>query len=191
MAGKRGWEDDARRKEKIIELPSSVARQFKAEDAVNFLIEKDCFWPGSKNDFAYEMNWLTRDGKPDRQLVEDVCNLTRDQKSLGLEELLGGFVISYAPSKGGMVLWTDEEAPIDHYVHMFSGDMQREQQHRTENRRRLPYWEKAAKAAGEAGDLELARLLYEARREIEATGFVSEHVSGEMMKVFHSRGMVA
>jgi hypothetical protein len=170
---------------------ASVARQFKALEAVEFLMDHDQFWPGSKNDFAFEMGWLTRDGKSDRQLVEDVCTLTREQASNGLTEMLGGFVISYAPSKGGMVLWTDEEAPIDHYVHMFAGDMQREQQHRTENRRRLPYWEKAAEAASGSGDVELARLLFEARREIESTGFVSEQVSGQMMKVFYSRGLVA
>jgi hypothetical protein len=174
-----------------VDLPASVARQFKAQEAVEFLIEHDCFWPGSKNDFAFEMGWRTRGDKPDRQHVEDVCTLTREQASNGLTDLLGGFVISYAPSKGGMVLWTDDEAPIDHYVHMFAGDMQREQQHRTENRRRLPYWEKAAAAASSSGDVELARLLFEARREIESTGFVSEFVSGQMMQIFYSRGMVA
>lgn len=191
MAGKRGWEQTARSKEWGFDLPSSVARQFKAQEAVEFLIEHDCFWPGNKADFAYEMEWLTRDGKPDRRMVEDVCTLTREQDSNGLAELLGGFVVSYAPSKGGMVLWTDSEAPIDHYVHMFTGDMQRETQHRTENRRRLPYWEKAAEAASGSGDVELARLLFEARREIESTGFVSEQVTGQLMFVFQSRGLVS
>jgi hypothetical protein len=191
MASKKGWHETHRIHVPEMALPASVARQFKAQAAIEFLIGQNEFWPGTKNDFAAAMEWLTRDGKPDRHLVEEVCSLTRDQESLGLTEFFGGFVISYAPSRGGMVLWTDEEAPLDHYVHMFAGDMQRERQHRTENRRRLPYWHKAGDVASNMGDTEVARLCYQAENEINSTGFVSEHIGAQLMRVLASRGFLS
>lgn len=178
--------------ESEFELPSSVALQFKAAKAVEFIIERGGFYPGNKNDFAIEMGWTTRDGKPNRKVVEDVCTLTREQQNNpSVAELLGGFVISYAPSRGGMTLWDplSEDEPLDHYVHLFVGDLQRQKQHETENRRRVPAWRTAGDICARGGDKELGRLCYQAEGEINSTGFVSDHTMGQLMKTFAARGL--
>jgi hypothetical protein len=168
-----------------ISVPSSVALAFRARDAVEFLIDHQTYYPGTKNDFAMAMGWVRPDGRPLRDWVEGICTYTRDHPD---DELTGGYVISYAPTRGGMVLWTGEDdAPLDHYVHMFQGDMTRDKQHRIENRRRKHIWAKAAQQAHESGDLELARLLNYAENEINSTGFVAESTAKQLQAVFASR----
>lgn len=178
--------DRERRKERSVDVPDSVALAFRARDAVEQLLDHDGKFPGTKNDFALAMGWVRADGRPLRDWVEGVCSYTRDHPE---DELTGGYVISYAPTKGGMVLWTgEEEAPLDHYMHMFQGDMARDRQHRTENRRRRNVWAKAAQQAHESGDLELARLLNYAENEINSTGFVAESTAKQLESVIASRG---
>lgn len=177
------WENE-------FELPTSLALQFKARTAVEFLIDRGGFYPGTRNDFAMEMGWTKRDGAPNRKMVEDVFTLTREQdRNPGLAELLGGFVVSYAPSRGGVALWDplSQDAPLDHYVHLFVGDLQRQKQHETENRRRVPAWRTAGDICTRAEDKQLARLCYQAEGEINSTGFVSDHTMGELMKTFASQ----
>jgi hypothetical protein len=170
-----------------VAVPSSVALAYRARDAVEKLLDHDGKFSGTKNDFALAMDWVRPDGKPIRDWVEGVCTYTRDHPD---DPLTGGYVISYAPTKGGMVLWTgEEEVPLDHYIHMFQGDMTRDNQHRTENRRRRHVWSKAAQQAHESGDLELARLLNYAENEINSTGFVAESTSKQLGHVFASRGL--
>ena len=180
--------------EREFELPASLALQFKAVKAVEFLIERGGFYEGNKNDFALEMGWTTRDDKPNRKVVEDICTLTREQsRNPGLAELLGGFVVSYAPSRGGLTLWDplSQDEPLEHFIHLFIGDMQRQKQHETENRRRMPSWRLAGDIATRSGDAELSRLLHQAEGEIDSTGFVSDHTQGSLMKTFASRGLTS
>lgn len=176
-------------------LPSSMALVLKAREAIDYLIGRDGFWEGSKGAFAEEMGWLKRDGHPDRSLVEAVCNLTRDQERSPqyVRDQLAGFVVAYSPSQGGMTLIDPEsgEMPLQHYVHILVGDMQRQRQHMTENRRRLPTWKTAGKVAANGNDQALARLCWQAENEIDRSGFVDEHTVSEMFKVFRSRGLVA
>jgi hypothetical protein len=174
-------------------LPSSMVLVLKARDAIDFLIDRDGFWEGPKADFAKEMGWLKRNGYPDRHLVEEVCNLTRDQerKPKYVRDQLAGFVVAYSPSQGGMTLIDPEsgEMPLQHYVHILVGDMQRQRQHMTENRRRLPTWKTAGKVAANGNDQELARLCWQAENEIDKSGFVDESTISDMFKVFRSRGL--
>ena len=166
-------------------VPSSVALVYRARDAVEKLVEHDGYFPGTKNDFALSMDWVTPQGKPMRDWVEGVCTFTREHPD---EPLTGGYIVSYAPTKGGMVLWTgEEEAPLDHYIHMFQGDLTRDHQHRSENRRRQAIWAKAAQQSQESGDLEMARLLICGDNEIGSTGFVAETTANQLQRVFASR----
>src|SRR5437870_1873477 len=87
-----------------MKLPHSVALVLKAKDVIDFLIGRDGFWEGPKAAFAHQMGWFKRDGSPDRHLVEEICNLTRDQEREPpyVREQLAGFVVAYSPNQGGM-----------------------------------------------------------------------------------------
>jgi hypothetical protein len=176
-------------------LPSSMALVLKAKDTIDFLMARDGFWEGSKAAFAEEMGWFRRDGAPDREMVEAVCNLTRDQDQQPqyAQDQLAGFIVAYSPSQGGMTLLDPEsgEMPLQHYVHILAGDMQRQRQHMTENRRRLPTWKTAGRIAANGKDQDLARLCWQAENEIDRSGFVDDHTVSEMFKVFRTRGLVA
>lgn len=169
----------------------TFAEVTQALDAIETLSEYDGFYPKSKREFAIEMDWRTSKGKVDRHKVERICNLTRDQGEAPdhIRELLAGAVISYAPTRGGMVLWLPTaQAHPQHWVHSFEGDLARQQQHRTENRRRLEDWRAFADAAWLEKDEELLRLVTEARHEVDRTGFVTETTIAELFKVWRSRG---
>lgn len=185
---------EARRKAfKGINISRNLDITYKAKEAEEFLFDNGGFWGGTKAQFATALGWLTSEGEPDRRIVEDVCTLTRDQESLPQwqQDILAGFVISYAPSAGGMTLIDPSESdmPLHHYVHMLAGDMQFQQRSRTINRRRLPAWQKAGAVAANGGDQELARLFWQGENEISRTGFVSETTSNDLNKVFMSRAL--
>lgn len=162
--------------------------------AIDYLMAQGGFVECSKAEFAWTMGWTLgtgRDEKPDRRRVEDVCNLTRDQELFPeYGAALGGFVIAYAPSQGGMSLVDPTgEIPLHHLVHILLGDMQKQQAAKTINRRRQPTWRTAGDSATVNGDVELARLFYQAENEIATTGFVSDSVVGSCFKVARSRGL--
>jgi hypothetical protein len=162
-----------------------------ALSAVEKITEYDGLYPNSKREFAIEMGWRTSKGRPDVKKVERVCNLTRDQGEAPdhVRELLAGAVIAYAPTRGGMTCWIPTaQAHPQHWVHSFEGDLQRQQQYRTENRRRLEDWRAFADAAWLEKDEELLRLVIEARHETDRSGFVSETTNGNLFKCFRSRG---
>jgi hypothetical protein len=175
-----------------LSLPPTLTLLQDAKRAISVLMDYDGFYPYPKRNFAEEMGWFTRTGKPDRARVEAICNLTRDQDTLEpwQQETLAGYVIAYSPRRGGMTLWTPEDFSVEirQWVHSFEGDLQRQQQYRTENRRRLADWRAFSRAAFNAGDDELARLCNHAENEIETTGFVSEYTINELWKVWVSRG---
>jgi hypothetical protein len=175
-------------------LSANLTLVLRAREAIEFLVAEgqDYYWAGSKAAFAAALGWFRADGEtPDRRLVEDVCNLTRDQEGLSpmLQEELAGFVISYAPSVGGMTLLDPgaSDMPLHHYAHILVGDMQRQQQALTTNRRRLPTWKKAGAIAANGDDHELARLFWQGENEISRTGFVTESTMGELNQVLMSR----
>jgi hypothetical protein len=175
-----------------LKVPRSVRTLLDAEKARDFLIDRGGFWAGTKAQFAFAMDWVTRENDPDRRRVEEVCNLTRDQEHLAphVQETIGGFVIAYSPSQGGMVLIdpAGDDMPVEHYMHILAGDIARQQQHKTENRRRLPTWKKAGQAAANSGDHELARLCWQAEHEIDKTGFTSDTLHSDYFKVLIARG---
>lgn len=148
------------------------------------------FYEGSKNNFAFVMEWVDRAGKADRARVEGMCNLTRDQDQWDwVKSSLSGFRVSYAPSQGGMTLIDPEgELPLDHMYHVLAGDLQRQQSARTTNLRRIPTWKEVGQRAAAAGDMDLARLWWQGENEIETTGFVSGTVSGKIMQALAARG---
>jgi len=176
-----------------IRIPQTLTAVFDARDAIEVLMSCGAYWPGSKEQFAFKMEWLKANGEADRRRVEDVCNLTRDQeqKPPWVQETLAGFVIAYAPSQGGMVLIdpASGELPLEHYAHLLAGDLQRQQQHKTENRRRLPMWKKAGAVAMNSGDAELARLFWQGENEVSSRGVVSEITSNDLFRVLVSRGL--
>lgn len=162
----------------------------RADQAIQTLIDCNYFFEGTKNQFAIKMNWYLG-SKPDRRLVEDVCNLTRDQDLYPpAKELLGGFTICYSPSKGGLLLQDpDGDLPLDHQLFRLSGDLQAQQKIKTINRRRLPSWKVAAEQAFKTGDLEVSRICWQAANDIEHTGFVSDHLIAEFFKTAAARGL--
>lgn len=176
-----------------IGVSSQLQTVLDAERAIHFLIDRGNFWSGTKEQFAFAMEWVKADGSADRRRVENVCNLTRDQDDLSdwIGKTLGGFLIAYAPSDGGMTLVdpSASEMPLDHFVHVLAGDVQRQKQHKTENRRRIPTWTKAGQAAMNGGDAELARLCWQAENEVNSAGFVSDTTAGQLFSCFVSRGL--
>jgi hypothetical protein len=166
----------------------------KAIDAIEYLMQHGGFTDCTKAQFALKMGWVLRlrNDEPDRRLVEDVCNLTRDQDQYPVAaETLGGYVISYAPSRGGMLLIDPTgEQPLHHQLHMLTGDLQKQQMIKTMNRRRLPTWKAAGEAASNTDDRELARLLWQAENEISSTGFVSDSLIAQFFQAMRTRSVL-
>lgn len=167
-----------------------------ALQAINYLMEHDGFVECSKAEFAWKMGWIIgegRDEKPNRRLVEDVCNLTRDQELFPeYQEALQGFVIAYAPSEGGMSLVDPTgDIPLHLLTHLLLGDLQKQQAMKTMNRRRLSMWRAAGDSATFGGDGELSRLFHQAENEINLQGFVSDSVTGSLFKVAATRGLIS
>lgn len=159
-----------------------------AVKAIEFLIQQESFYPGTKRQFAFAMNWYQPDGKSaDVRRVQDVCKHTRDQENLPgwMQDELAGMVIAYAPIKGGMTLIDPSDGSnldLHHYVHLLAGDLTRQQQHRTENRGRLAMWSALTTAAFSAGYQRLAKLSAQAEDQIKQNGEVSESTTEEFMK---------
>ena len=171
----------------------------RATEAIEYLMEQNCFFEGSKQDFAmlmaerYGTSWLKADGKPDRRLVEDVCNLTRDQEGDAVAQAtLAGYMIGYADNHGGLVLLDPSgEQPYHHQLLWLNGDNLRQRCHKTENRRRASVWKAARDAAFREGDLDVGLLIGQIEREIETTGFLSDSLSAEYERLLRERGLVA
>lgn len=158
-----------------------------AVKAVEFLIQQESFYPGTKRQFAFAMGWYQPDGKSaDVRRVQDVCKHTRDQEDLPdwMQQELAGMVIAYAPIKGGMTLIDPSGGSLDlhHYIHLLAGDLARQQQHRTENRGRLAMWKALTNDAFTAGYQGLARISAQAEAQIKQNGEVSEATTEEFMK---------
>ncbi len=150
----------------------------RAVKAIEELIACHGFWEGTKDQFAIKMGW------PGRRAVEDVQRVTQDQDHHPAAlELLGGFRISYAPSKGGMLLLApDGDLPLAHHLHFLAGDLQRQQAEKTVLRRRIPNWKTAGDQAANEGLIELARICWQATNELERQGFVTDHLVAEFFK---------
>lgn len=169
--------------------PSLQAIQ-RAKQAVETLIDCRYKWNGTKEQFAIKMGWYDSDLRPSRRMVEEACNISRSQADWpDVRAELGGLVIAYAPNEGGMILmdWSGE-MPLEHQVHFLVGDAQRQQQHKTENRRRLPAWEAAGNSAVMMNDRELSQLFFSGKNEVERTGFISDLTHQRLMQALASRG---
>lgn len=169
----------------------------KALKAVDYLIDHDLFVEGNKKQFALKMGWVKEGGKngvdqPNERLVEDVCNLTRDQHLFPeYREALSGMVIAYRPNQGGFVL-VDPDGATDSrmLIHVLLGDMQRQQSIKTMNSRRIPTWRAVGDSFSKNDDLEMARLMWQAENEIQSSGFVSGTLVGQIYKTAGARGLL-
>lgn len=167
-----------------------------ARVAIEYLIAHDSFVACSKEEFALILGWtkgVGREEKPDRLRVERVCNLTRDQDSYPEEytSALGGYVIAYAPSSGGMTLLGDGvEIDGRMYVHLLTGDLQKQQSSKTINRRRLPTWRKVGEAFAASGDVELSRLFFQAEDQIDRSGVVDDSTVGRIFSTLVAQGVI-
>ncbi|MGH8872583.1 MAG: hypothetical protein ACRDWS_11460 [Acidimicrobiia bacterium] len=144
------------------------------------------------------MGWTKgtgREEKPDRLRVERACNLTRDQDTFpeeyGIQDTLGGYVVAYAPNTGGMTL-LGEGVDIDGrmYVHVLTGDLQKQQAMKTMNRRRLPMWRKVGEAFAANGDIEMSRLFFQAEDQIEREGAVDDPTVAKIFSTLVAHGIV-
>lgn len=163
-----------------------------ARIAVEYLIDQGGFTACSKNEFALKMGWTVgtgRDERPDRRRVEDICNLTRDQEQWPEASVLGGYVIAYAPSQGGMTLVGDDvDIDARMYVHLLVGDLQKQEASKTVNRRRRPMWQKVGEAFAAHGEVALARLFFQAEDQIKTQGVVNSDLVGEVYKTLIANG---
>lgn len=169
----------------------------RATEAIEFLMENDGYSPLTKAEFAgalagrFGRVWLRADGTPNRRLVEDVANLTRDQHGdIEAEIACAGYIVSYSPVKGGMTLvGLDGNMDLPHLLKMQAGDVLRQQNAKTINRRRVAIWKEASRAAHRAGDFDLAACLSQIENEIDTTGFVSDSKSNEFLQLLRVRGI--
>ena len=164
-----------------------------AKVAVEYLIDQGGFTACTKEEFALKMGWtigLGRDERADRRRVEDICNLTRDQDEWPeAAGVLGGYVIAYAPSEGGMSLLGDGvDIDARMYVHLLTGDLQKQEMTKTMNRRRQPMWRKVAEAFAGHGEVALARLFFQAEDQIKGQGVVNSDLVGEIYKSLIASG---
>jgi hypothetical protein len=166
-----------------------------AMQAIEKLMDSGGFISDTKAQFALRMGWTIPNGgkdEPDRRRVENICNLTRDQHEWPeIADMLGGYVIAYAPNQGGMSLIDPTgDMPLDHLTHILLGDLQKQQGIKTINRRRLPTWKTAGESAAAQGDNEMARLFWQAEGEINKAGFVSDSVIGDIFKAARVRDLL-
>ncbi len=170
----------------------------RAQEAIEFLTEKNGYFEGSKGEFAQAMydrtkrsHWLRNDGFPNRQLVADVCNFMRDQHQWPeVEAILAGYMVVYAPSRGGMTLVGSQgEMKQEHLLHMLGGDMTRQQATKTINRRRVAGWKVGANQACQAGQIELGLLMGQIQNQIDATGFATDSLVAEFYKELGKLGI--
>lgn len=177
--GFRPWEKAAAKKTVLL---------YRAKEAISFLMECNGHTPLTQGEFATALQH--RFGNAwSRQLLKDVMTLTRDQDiDEEAREELGGYVISYAPNFGGLTLLDPTgEMPLDSLLHMLSGDIQRQQVTKTVNRRRLNSWRAAAQNAMRSGDFDLGAVLNKIENEIERTGFASDSLVDDFLKVLSAR----
>jgi hypothetical protein len=171
---------------------AALWRVEKAQELVEFLMDADGFFEGTANDLAVALGWIDtlKKGKhPDRRLVNDCCTLTREQEyNPELKSILGGCVVAYRANKGGFVLVDPTGASqVRQWLALFKGDMQRQQQQRTENRRRLPYWQALGDQMANNGDLEFATLCWQIKAEIEKTGDYSDGLISRFWQLVRTR----
>lgn len=189
--GYQNWEREAAKQTVLIH---------RAQQAIEILMECNGFTPLTKSEFADQMArthgtaWLDN-GKPNRRLVELISALSKDQFLPGNETAasqLGGYVIGYSPTKGGMTLLdANGEMQLDHMLHLLSGDLLRQKNIITVNRRRLTVWKAVAKQAIGRGHVDLGLLAGQIQNEIDRTGFVSEKLASEFLVAAETLGIAS
>lgn len=175
--------------------PNKLALYQRAQEAIEILMELSGHTTLTKTDFAvlmstrYGREWLRGDGTGNRKLVEDVCNLTRDQEDDPYAKaLFSGFVVSYAPNLGGMTLLDPTgDISFPHLLHMLAGDLNRQQATKTINRRRLSYWNSAGHSALGSQEPDLARVMFQIEHEIESTGVASDGLVADFLRLVGPR----
>ncbi len=165
-----------------------------ALDAIDYLMDRGGFSDLTKEQMAVALDWYDQfeRTKPNRRRVEQVCNLTRDQHNWEyVSEILGGMVVAYSPSDGGMTLiQPDGERPLTHMLHVLRGDLHKAQSCMTMNRRREATWYACGCKCVAQGDADLAKLFFQAQGEIHANGFVSETTSRDLFVGLRTRGLL-
>lgn len=176
--------------------PNKLALYQRAQEAIEVLMDMNGHTTLTKTEFAIIMatrfgrEWLRGDGTGNRHLVEEVCNLTRDQEDDPYAKaLFSGFVVSYAPNVGGMTLFDPSgDLSYGHLLHMLAGDLNRQQATKTINRRRLSYWNSGGHQALNSQEPDLARVMFQIEHEIEATGTASDGLVAEFIRLLGPRG---
>lgn len=167
-----------------VRVPKSVRLEADAQKVIAVLMEEGGDWQGTKEQFAYKMDWYLPNGGADRTRVTDVCTFTRDQEALSprVRELLGGFVITYSSiGKPHLTLVDPEDGmSLSGYLHMLNGDLARQKQHKTENKRRRYIWQQGSKAAEAAGDFEMATLMARGQQAIDLTGSLPDNLENQI-----------
>lgn len=187
-----------RSKRIALEQRTRLSLYERTRELIEYLVENDGHVAVTKEDLAVLLSerfntrqWLTLEGRGDRRLVEQVCNLTRDQHEDPVTgSICAGFVAAYSPNAGGLTLVDESgDMPPHMALHMLQGDLSQQQKSKTVWRRRLPYWAAAAKQAALNGDSELSRVLWRIHDKIQETGFTPDDLIGEYADALVKRGL--
>lgn len=170
----------------------------RAEEAIGYLIENDnVFLSGedgerpTKREFAQVMavrhgrQWLLGDGTGNHKLVSDICRMTRKQEDDPFAAAIcSGFVIAYGTIQGGIVLIDpDGELTPVASVAILSGDCLQQQQAKSVNRSRVTIWNAFGHQCQNSGKKDLARICFQAEREIDQSGVISDDLVAEFLRL--------
>jgi hypothetical protein len=171
----------------------------RAEEAWSYLVENDnVFLSGeqgerpTKRAFAYIMadrykreDWLLGDGTGNAQLVTEICRLTRKQdEDPFAASIFAGFVIAYGTIQGGIVL-IDPEGDLSPVaaIAVLSGDVLQQQAAKTVNRSRVKIWNALGHQMQKRNQPELARICFQAEREIDRSGFIPDDLVQDFLRL--------
>lgn len=176
----------------------------RAQEVIEFLMERDQRFDGTRKQFGYALAewspkpamWLKGNGEPDTDLIRKVFRLTRETAAgygtEEAEELLGGYMVCYSQIGRPAVLLIGEHdggMELVRYMDLIKGDLARQQQHKSENRQRVPVIQTAADIADREGFKALARALHYGENEVETHGEMSEQTISSVFKELAIVGM--
>lgn len=170
--------------------PNRLALYKRAQEAIEFLMECNGHTTLTKQEFAEALAVrFSSEWKRGRKLVEEVCTLTRDQdQDPYAASICGGYVIAYAPNIGGMTLLDPSgNLSFKHLLHMLAGDLSQQQKAKTVNRRRVNDWNALGHQALNSMQPDLGRIAFQIEREIEATGFVSDLLVEDFLRLVNQQ----
>lgn len=177
--------------------PNRLELYQRTQEAIEYLMELGGHSESTKSEFSYLLGvrhgkvWLRGDGTGNVRLLQEVAALTKDQDvDPYAKEICAGYVINYAPNFGGITLTDpDGEMTMEHSLHMLAGDLLRQQNAKTIMRRRVQVWNAAGHLALKTGETDIGRVTFQIEREIESSGFVSESLVVEFLRLIRKLGI--